>query len=207
MADSISVIGQGTSIRGNVSGDGDLQVAGQIEGTVNVSGELTVESSAAITGDTTAARVVARGVITGDIRAADAIIVEGGAKILGDLCAPRIAIEEGAMVRGRIETAMTDLDEAPVAAKAVAAAPVRQASRLSPQPAMRAPVAKPAERNVQAPLAPAQAEAEPVAIAKPAPVMRQQPANTPSPAAPPAPVVPALKKKTAGTLRKRGNRE
>ena len=42
---SATVIGSGTFVRGRVTGSGDLDIAGRIEGEVTCTGEVVVESS------------------------------------------------------------------------------------------------------------------------------------------------------------------
>ncbi|PIE06344.1 MAG: hypothetical protein CSA75_00075, partial [Sorangium cellulosum] len=103
MADTEAIIGQATFIRGNVRGDGDLSVAGRIEGTIEVQGEVVFEETSLIQSDVSADRIVVRGALAGDLHATNTIVLGVGAKVVGDIDAPCIRIEEGALFRGRIE--------------------------------------------------------------------------------------------------------
>lgn len=209
MADSEAIIGQGTFIRGNVRGDGDLNVAGRIEGTIEVRGEVVFEETSIIQSEVTADRIVVRGALAGDLHASDSVVLEAGCKVVGDLDAPRIRIDEGALFRGRIE--MGDGEQSPAPARKAAPqartaprpAPARTAPAPAPAPAARVvPRARPAEpppeleeENEAAPPVPKPR--------KPRPAVQTAEANEDGP---PPPVVPALRKKSKGAVRKRGAR-
>src|SRR5688500_9854587 len=101
---SVSTIGRGSVVRGSVHGEGDLEILGRVEGSVAVSGELTIGEGALIRSDVTGRRVVVRGAIAGNVSAAEAIVLEPGARVVGDLGAPQIGIQPGALVRGHVST-------------------------------------------------------------------------------------------------------
>src|SRR3954467_14936309 len=90
-----TVIGGGTFVRGRVTGTGDLEIAGRIEGDVACTGDVLVESSGMVGAGIAARRIVVRGAVKGDLVAEDAVILEAGARVVGDLRAPRIAIAPG----------------------------------------------------------------------------------------------------------------
>ncbi len=62
-----SVLGRGARVRGRIGGDGDLRIEGQVEGDVAISGELTIEEGASVTGDVGAGAVVVGGALRGDV--------------------------------------------------------------------------------------------------------------------------------------------
>lgn len=177
MAETVAIIGQATFIRGSVRGDGDLNVAGRIEGNIELSGEVVFEESALIKSSVSARRIVVRGAIAGDLTATEAIVLEAGARVVGDLSAARVSIDEGALFRGRIE--MSD--------GAAHAKPAKTAARSEPRPA---PAARVAEAPVAAvPRQPDRVQARPVA-----PIARVMPPPRPAPepvAAAPQPAPPA----------------
>src|SRR5580698_10342382 len=96
--ESTSTIGRGTVVRGSVHGEGDLEILGRVEGSVAVSGELTIGEGALLKSDVSGRRVVVRGAVAGNVSAAEAIILEAGARVAGDLGAPQISIRPGALV-------------------------------------------------------------------------------------------------------------
>src|SRR6185369_1948958 len=102
--DTASTIGRGTFVRGSVHGDGDLEILGRVEGSVTVSGELTIGDGALIKSDVSGRRVVVFGAVAGNVSATEAIVLEPGARVVGDLGAPQIGIRPGALVRGNVST-------------------------------------------------------------------------------------------------------
>ena len=58
MADT-TVIGRASFVRGRVSGSGDLEIAGRVEGDVACSGEVVVESSGLVAANVSA-RIASR---------------------------------------------------------------------------------------------------------------------------------------------------
>ncbi|KYF63823.1 bactofilin family protein, partial [Sorangium cellulosum] len=109
---SQSSIGPTTAIRGNVQGDGDLEILGRVEGSVVMTGDVTIGEGALIQSDVRGRRVVVRGAVAGNISGEEAVILEPGARVVGDLGAPQIGIHAGALVRGNVTTG------APLAAQA-----------------------------------------------------------------------------------------
>src|SRR5262245_49494662 len=104
MATTLSVIGPATAVRGDVRGDGDLEILGRVEGSVIVSGELTIGEGALVKSDVRARRVIVRGAVRGNVSADELLILEAGARVLGDLGAPQVGIRPGGLVKGHVST-------------------------------------------------------------------------------------------------------
>ncbi|HVH40824.1 MAG TPA: polymer-forming cytoskeletal protein, partial [Labilithrix sp.] len=184
MATTSTVIGRTTFVRGRVSGDGDLEIAGRVEGDVAASGEVVIEASALVAANVSGSRIVVRGAVKGDLVAEEALVIEAGARVVGDLRAPRIAIAQGGLVRGHVQTG-----KAGAARPRAAAAPARAvATETKSRPAVQ-PAARPAVKVVPAPSAP-------VVVAKTNHKPVRAAAAPSRPAGPPPPVVPVLKKGT-----------
>src|SRR5688572_10250864 len=99
-----SVIGRQTVVRGNVRGNGSLEILGRVEGDVSVSGELVLAEDSAVKGNVSGTHVTVSGAVQGDVRASEAVLLERGARVIGDLTAPRIGVATGALVRGLVRT-------------------------------------------------------------------------------------------------------
>ncbi|MEE2785767.1 MAG: polymer-forming cytoskeletal protein [Myxococcota bacterium] len=104
MAKSPTIITASTGIKGRIKGDEDVELYGRIEGHVELGGHLYVDEGARLDADINAHEVTVHGIIVGDTVAATLIKLEPTARVVGDLSAPRIIIEEGALVRGLVET-------------------------------------------------------------------------------------------------------
>ena len=96
------MIGAGTTIRGNLTGQEDLVVKGKIEGSVRLTSDLTVDASAQLEATVEAHNVEVMGAVTGDLSASESVTVAAGASIIGDVTTPRIHVAEGATFQGRI---------------------------------------------------------------------------------------------------------
>lgn len=116
-----STIGPKTVVIGNVQGDGDLAVHGQIEGDVTMEGDVVIEASATIKGSVSARAIKVAGTVEGNLQATDTVAVEPDARVLGDMTTPRVSIAEGAVVRGMVRT---DSEQRPRKREAHEAAPV-----------------------------------------------------------------------------------
>ena len=98
-------VGSTVVIKGELTAQEDLVIAGRVEGTISVTGHLvTVEAGAHVVGDITATAIVVSGTVHGSLVAEERINAEAGADLQGDISAPRIAVVDGALVNGRIET-------------------------------------------------------------------------------------------------------
>ena len=174
MANDVAILGRSTHVRGRVTGAASVEIAGRVDGEVDVSGDVTVESGGLVAANVSGRRLVIRGAIKGDLTGAESIALEDGAKVVGDVRAPRIAIAQGALLRGYVQTA--NGGSAPRAKAATV-------SRAAAPPA-RASAPRLVEKKREA--------EKPKAAAAPAKKVAK---------APPPPVVPALKKGAKGARR------
>lgn len=181
MAEELSVLGESLSVTGRITGEGDLEIRGRVDGEVDVRGDLVLAESAIVKATLAGARVTIRGALLGDVLATDAIVLEATARVLGNLKAPRIAVALGAQLRGELDMGDVVPGERP-ATKAAA----------KPAPAAR-PAARPAPVSIARPAAPPRTN--PMAAAPPA-------SAPPGFRSPPEPVVPAIKKGAKATKKR-----
>jgi cytoskeletal protein CcmA (bactofilin family) len=117
---SVSIVCKGISIRGEVSGDEDLQIDGELSGTVKLVGaRVSIGPEGRVAGNIQAREIIVRGNLKGNLRASERILMGSTGRWEGDGVSPRLAIEEGATVRGNLEVA-----DAPEKKAAAAPAPV-----------------------------------------------------------------------------------
>jgi cytoskeletal protein CcmA (bactofilin family) len=97
-------IGKSVVIRGEVKGSEDLYVDGRIEGTVSLSeSRLTVGPNAVLAADLTAREVLVLGEVQGNIVAGGRVELRAGCQVVGDVKALRLAIEDNAVFRGKVD--------------------------------------------------------------------------------------------------------
>ncbi len=114
-------IGKTVVIRGEVRGSEDLYVDGRVEGTISLSeSRLTIGPNAVLAADLSARDVLVLGTVEGNITATGRLELRAGCQVSGDVRAMRLAIEDNAVFRGKV-----DLSQAP--AKPGEAAPIATA--------------------------------------------------------------------------------
>ncbi len=103
MAQSSCTIGPGIKVNGRISGDDELIVFGNVEGTIALQNSLAVEEGGSVVADVDVESAVIRGELNGEVVARQAIELVDGSVVTGNLRAPRIIIEEGARFQGNID--------------------------------------------------------------------------------------------------------
>jgi len=99
-------IGPSISIKGHVTAQEPLTIAGRVTGTIDVSGyRLVVTDSARVAADIVANTIVVGGNVKGKMLADERIVIRQTAQVQGDVCAPTLSLDEGAVVQGRLEVA------------------------------------------------------------------------------------------------------
>jgi cytoskeletal protein CcmA (bactofilin family) len=101
-------------INGELLGSGELLVDGEVEGTIRLSSaRLTVRAEGRVRATILAQDVIVLGLVEGEIRATGRVDLRAGSVVLGNVFSARLAMEEGATLRGGVDPT-----------KAIEAAPV-----------------------------------------------------------------------------------
>jgi len=113
-----AIIGPSIKIKGDVSGDEDLMIQGQVEGKVKLAKHnVTIGSDGHVKADVSGRTVVVEGQVEGDLRAKEQIILRHTARVEGSIAAPRVTLEDGAVFRGGIEMDAGGKEGKPVVGK------------------------------------------------------------------------------------------
>jgi cytoskeletal protein CcmA (bactofilin family) len=97
-------IGKSVVICGEVKGSEDLIVDGRVEGTVSLSeSRLTIGPNATITADLSAKDVLIMGHVHGNVVASGRVELRSGCVVEGDIRALRLAVEDNAVFRGKVD--------------------------------------------------------------------------------------------------------
>ncbi len=99
-----TLINEGCKITGLLTGDGDFQIAGEIDGDCDIGGSVTLTKSGFWSGTIKAGHVIVAGHVEGDINASGRVEITDTAKISGTVSAEAIAVAEGAVVEGIMKT-------------------------------------------------------------------------------------------------------
>jgi cytoskeletal protein CcmA (bactofilin family) len=97
-------ISQGIRIKGEVTGSEDLYVDGLVDGKLSLAnGSLTIGPNGTVKADVIAREVIVSGRIDGKVTGRDKVQLMGTAQVTGEVQTDRLAIEEGALLRGKVE--------------------------------------------------------------------------------------------------------
>ncbi|MEX2125699.1 MAG: polymer-forming cytoskeletal protein [Woeseia sp.] len=99
-----AVIGRSIQINGEVRGNEDLRIEGDVGGTVELKdSNLTIGKDGKVRADVYAKSIVVDGTTEGDLYATERVIVHINAHVRGNITSPKVAVEEGAKFKGSIE--------------------------------------------------------------------------------------------------------
>ncbi|HTM26443.1 MAG TPA: polymer-forming cytoskeletal protein [Vicinamibacterales bacterium] len=97
-------IGQGVVVEGKITSTQDLRIDGAVQGTIEVGRHgLVIGASAAIRANLSARSILISGAVTGNVAATERIDLQPTASVEGDVSAPRVAMADGAVVKGKVE--------------------------------------------------------------------------------------------------------
>lgn len=96
------VLGAGLVFKGEVSGEGDLIIAGSFEGEINVTGTVRVGEDAEVEANIAAAMIVIAGVVRGNVSANTHVEMLSTGTLTGTVRSGSLVAAEGASLRGDV---------------------------------------------------------------------------------------------------------
>jgi cytoskeletal protein CcmA (bactofilin family) len=100
----MSTISNGLMIYGNITGNGDMKLAGIVDGEVVLkNGKITVDHQGALEGNIQVKEIAISGEVKGTIEASSKVSISSSGRIIGDVKTARIDIAEGAYLCGNFE--------------------------------------------------------------------------------------------------------
>lgn len=140
----VAVIGPSIHIDGDLRGEEDLLIEGEVNGTVQLkNNSLTIGAQGKVRADVYAHSIYVDGLMEGDLFGSERVHIRKSAQVRGNVTSPRVSLEDGAKFKGSIE-----MDPQAVQSAATSRG-------MAPKPA--APAPKPAQTAQGAP-APAAAK-------------------------------------------------
>jgi cytoskeletal protein CcmA (bactofilin family) len=97
---SINLIGNGTTITGDINSNGDVRIDGTLKGNITISGKLVIGSSGKIEGNVQCQNADVSGEIHGKVSVSELLSLKASAKLLGDIITGKISIEPNATFTG-----------------------------------------------------------------------------------------------------------
>ncbi len=99
-----ATIGPSISIRGDLVGEEDLVVQGQVEGTITLKQNLlTIGKDGKVNATVNARVVMVEGQVEGDLQGEEQVVLKKSADVRGNISAPRVTVEDGARFKGSID--------------------------------------------------------------------------------------------------------
>ncbi|MGB8836262.1 MAG: polymer-forming cytoskeletal protein [Candidatus Acidiferrales bacterium] len=101
---SSSTIGAGLKIRGDISGNSNLVIEGDVQGKVQmINGRVTVGPTGRVHADIEALEISIDGNVQGNLKATESVRLGAHSHVQGSILTRRIAIDDGARLRGKVE--------------------------------------------------------------------------------------------------------
>ena len=136
-----AMIGASIHIDGDLRGEEDLLIEGEVNGTVQLkNNSLTIGPQGKVRADVYAQSIIVDGYMEGDLYGSERVAIRKNAQVRGNVTSPRVSLEEGAKFKGAIEMDPQAVQGAaarnsPKAAAAPAQAPrPAQAPQMAPSP-------------------------------------------------------------------------
>ena len=107
-------IGKSISIKGDVLGDEDTVIEGRVEGRIELKNHhLTIGANGDVQGEVSAKQVTIVGRVSGNVVATERIELRDSGRLEGDLTTPRLLVQEGSQMNGKISMKPTTGASAP----------------------------------------------------------------------------------------------
>ncbi len=120
-------------IRGELSGEDDVLIEGQVEGTISVQEHcLTVGPQGQVKAEVRAREVIIQGTVNGNVSGSEKIEIRRTGHVVGDLVTAAIAIEEGAYFKGSIDILREERQELPQPRSAASSLPAETVGHETP---------------------------------------------------------------------------
>jgi cytoskeletal protein CcmA (bactofilin family) len=126
-----AVIGASIHIDGDLRGEEDLLIEGEVNGTVQLkNNSLTIGPQGKVRADVYAHSVYVDGFMEGDLYGSERVAIRKSAQVRGNVTSPRVSLEDGAKFKGSIE-----MDPQAVQSATTRNAPKPATSQASARPA------------------------------------------------------------------------
>ena len=136
-----AVLGTTLVIKGELSGDEDVVIAGEFEGNIDLPNHsLKVVSSGQVRADVRANMVEIQGEVQGDVDGVDKVVITKTGRMQGNITSPRVILDDGAIFKGRIDMEPAAPQQSKPASRptpVAAAAATAAAPKQSAQPVQR----------------------------------------------------------------------
>ena len=96
----VNIIGQGTSILGDINSNSDIRVDGTLKGSIKTEGKVVLGREGVVEGDVICQNADISGIIKAKITVSNLLSLKETAKLKGDIVTNKLSIEPGAEFTG-----------------------------------------------------------------------------------------------------------
>jgi cytoskeletal protein CcmA (bactofilin family) len=102
---STSLIGAGTSLKGDITSNGDIRIDGILDGNIHCSSKVVIGANGVVNGDINGQQADIMGKVTGCIKVKELLQLKAGSLVNGNLSASKLQIEPSANFNGECHMA------------------------------------------------------------------------------------------------------
>lgn len=96
-----TVFAEGAYVEGKLSFENDVQINGQVKGSIHAQNLLVIGSKGIIYADLDVGELVVEGIVVGNINVRNHVHIAASGKVEGDIVCAQISIEKGAYFKGK----------------------------------------------------------------------------------------------------------
>ena len=96
-----TLIGAGTTLKGDISSNSDLRIDGTVIGNIQSTAKVVIGANGVVEGDITGNQADVIGKVTGNIKAKDLLQLRGDSIVTGNLYAEKLQVEPSATFNGQ----------------------------------------------------------------------------------------------------------
>jgi cytoskeletal protein CcmA (bactofilin family) len=137
----------GTTVKGDVTTDGDFRLDGRIEGTISCGGKIVIGPTAQVEGDIISVNAEILGAVVGSITTSEVLVLKPTAVIKGIITTHALVVEPSAKFSGTCNMQLNDPDDELQGEELLAPASVLS----PPPPPIPAPAPAPIPEAINAP--------------------------------------------------------
>ncbi|MCX5749637.1 MAG: polymer-forming cytoskeletal protein [Candidatus Saganbacteria bacterium] len=97
-----SIIGEDTTVKGEIKTTGSFRLDGTLEGNVNSAAEVYISAKGTVHGNVEGKNVIVAGQVKGNVASKESVEIKKNGKIFGDISGNRLSVDEGASYRGKV---------------------------------------------------------------------------------------------------------
>jgi len=96
------LLGEGLTLKGEITGDGDVRIMGRFEGSVAITGDAFVGPKAEVDGEISATSIVVAGRVRGNLAATEGVQILSNGMLTGNFKSGSFNVADGAVVKGEV---------------------------------------------------------------------------------------------------------